>query len=309
MSRQARRPWLALFVGLLLPGLGQIYCGEIARGAVFLLTFALLLPSAAWLALHGPTATLSLVVVAASVGSLALYLYAAVAAYRTARRLGSDFAAGAWNRGIVYVAIFLFGHGFILAPLSNYVRSDLIETFKVPTRSMMPSILPGDRFLADKRVGRPGGVKLRRGAIAVFLYPNDRTTMYVKRVIGLPGDRVVVDGTSIEVNGIELRQEELHSLGDPALDRLLGESNAFREVVDGVSYAVLWRKDGDRRQLSLTVPNGRVFVLGDNRGASRDSRDFGVLPLADVTGVARQILFSANREDGLRVRRTGHRLD
>jgi signal peptidase I len=309
MSNQARRPWLALFLGLLLPGLGQIYCGEIARGVIFLLSFALLLPSAVWLALHGPTVTLSPVVVAAAVGSLALLLYAAVAAYRTVRRLAPSLAAGAWNRGIVYVAIFLFGHGFILTPLSSYTRRDLLETFKVPSMSMMPSILPGDRFFADKRVGHPGGIRLRRSAIAVFLYPNDRTMMYVKRVIGLPGDRVVIDGTSIEVNGIELRQGELRSLGDPALDRLLGENIAVREVIDGASYVVLWRKEGTRRQLSLTVPNGQVFVLGDNRGASQDSRDFGVLPLADVTAVARQVLFSVNREDGLRLRRTGRRLD
>jgi signal peptidase I len=276
---------------------------------VFLLSFALLIPLAAWLALHGPTVALSLVVVAAALGSLALYLYAAVAAFRSAQRTGQGLTLGPWNRGVVYVAVFLFGHAFILAPLSSYARTDLVETFKVPSRSMMPSILPGDRFFADKRVGRPGGVKLRRGAIAVFLYPNDRTTMYVKRIIGLPGDRIAIEGTSIKVNGVELRQEALHTLGDPSLDRWLVDHLAFREMIDGAVYTVLWRKDGERRQLSLTVPNGKVFVLGDNRDASQDSRHFGVLPLADVTGVARQVLFSADREHGLRWRRTGRRLD
>jgi signal peptidase I len=147
-----------------LPGLGQIYCGEVARGAVFLLSFALLLPSAAWLAVHGPRALLSPVMVVGVLASLVLYLYAVLVAYRSARRLRQDFAPSAWNHGTVYLALFLFGHAFMLAPLASYANRQLVQTFKVPSASMMPSILPGDRFFADKRVGHPGGVKLRRGA-------------------------------------------------------------------------------------------------------------------------------------------------
>jgi signal peptidase I len=169
--------------------------------------------------------------------------------------------------------------------------------------------MPGDRFFADKRAGHPGGVKIRRGAVAVFLYPNDRTTLFVKRIIGLPGDRVEMDGTSVKVNSVDIRGEELHDLGDPALNRLLDDHQAFRESVDQGNYTVLWRKNGKREQLSLVVPNGQVFVLGDNRDASHDSRHFGTLPIADVTAVARQVWFSADAQDGIRLRRSGRRLD
>jgi signal peptidase I len=312
MSTVARRPWLALLAGLLLPGLGQVYCGELARGALILLSFAMLLPGAAWLAVHAPRILLGPLVIAAVLASLLVYLCAAVAAVRCARRVRQDFVPGPWNRGIVYLALFMLGHVFLLAPLARHARGELVESFKVPSASMMPTILPGDRFLADKRVGRPGGIKLRRGAIAVFLYPNDRTMMYVKRVIGLPGDRIELDGTSLKVNGVELRQETLTSLGTPALDRLLADHQAVRETVDGTSYTVLWGKDGkggEAKPLSLTVPNGQVFVLGDNRESSRDSRHFGVLPLADVTAVARQIWLSSDRADGVRLRRVGKLLD
>jgi signal peptidase I len=300
-----RRPLVALFAGLLLPGLGQVYNGEPARGAALLFSVAMLLPSAAWLALHGPRSLLWLVIVAGVVASLAVYIYSVKAAYRTAAQHRDGFLPGPWNHGYVYFALFVFGHLFVLNPLAGYAKGHLVETFKVPSASMLPAILPGDRIFADKRVGHLGGEKLRRGAIAVFVYPNDRTTLFIKRVIGLPGDRVEIDGTSVKVNWVEIRHEELHDLGDPALNHLLGEYQAFRELADQGSYTVLWRKDGKHEQLSTVVPNGQVFVLGDNRDSSHDSRHFGVLPVADVTAVARQVWFSADAHDGVRLRRIG----
>ncbi len=304
-----RRPLVALFAGLLLPGLGQVYNGDPARGAALLFSVAMPLPAAAWLGLHGPRSLLSLVVVVGVLLSLTVYVYSVKTAYRTAARLRDGFTPGPWNRGYVYFVLFVFGHLFVLSPLAGYARGHLIETFKVPSASMLPTIVPGDRFFADKRVGHRGGQRLRRGDIAVFVYPNDRTTMFVKRIIGLPGDRIDIDGISVKVNGVEIRGQELHDLGDPTLNRLLDEHVAFRESADRHLYTVLWRKDGKRERLSTAVPNGQVFVLGDNRDSSHDSRQFGVIPIADVTAVARQVWFSADAHDGIRLRRTGRLLD
>lgn len=307
--KNARRPILASAASLLLPGLGQIYNGEAARGIVCLLVLALSLPAVAWLAVHGPRRMMLPLVLAGVLAALAAYVYSVVAAYRSAARRRDDFVPGPWNRGIVYLAVFLFGHVFVLGLAAHMTRSGLIETFKVPSASMLPTIVPGDRFFADKRAGHAGERKIRRGDIVVFVYPNDRTTMFVKRIIGLPGDKVDIEGTRVTVNGTALGHEELHDLGDPSLNPLLADHVAIRESGDGIAYTVLWQKQGEHASLALTVPNGQVFVLGDNRDASHDSRHFGVLPLADVTGVARQVWLSVDEHAGIRGRRTGVLLD
>lgn len=307
--KHTRRPLLASAASLLLPGLGQIYNGEVARGVALLLAMALSLPAAAWLAMHGPRRMLLFFVLAGVLATLACYAYSVVVAYRSAARKRDDFTPGPWNRSIVYLAVFLFGHVFVLGLAAHMTRSGLVETFKVPSASMLPTIVPGDRFFADKRVGHAGGPKIRRGDVAVFVYPNDRTTMFVKRVVGLPGDKIAIEGTRVTVNGVTLGGEELHDLGDASLAPLLDDHVAIRESVEGIAYTVLWRKDGERSSLALTVPNGQVFVLGDNRDASSDSRHFGVLPLADITGIARQVWLSVDEHGKIRGRRTGVLLD
>jgi len=299
-----RRPLLATFAGLLLPGLGHVYCGDPARGASWLLSVALVVPVSAWLALHGPAALLSAIVVLGGAVALALYVASVKSCYRLARSADA-VSSGAWNRGHVYFACFALGHLLVLGPLTTFTKDRLVETFKVPSASMVPTILPGDRFFADKRVGHRGGPPVHRGDIAVFVYPNDRTMMYVKRIVGLPGDRIEIDGMRVLVNGQTIVGDEVHDLGSAELNRQLADHRAFRETVDGKSYVVLWRKDGAHDALTTIVPSGQVFVLGDNRDSSRDSRYFGTLPLADVSGVARQVGFSADASSGLRLRRTG----
>ena len=168
-------------------------------------------------------------------------------------------------------------------------------------------------------MGRRGGVKVWRGALAVFIYPNDRTSVFIKRVIGLPGDRIELDGPALRVNGQDASSEDGGS-------NLAAPSTAIsappglrlgRERGDRGEYRVLWPVDvgapsghsGATPKSSFVVPDGQVFVLGDNRDAAVDSRRFGTVPLADIQALARQVWFSSHPGEGVRWQRIGALLE
>ena len=303
MKTSRRLPLLALAAGLLVPGLGHVYAGPLSRGLGMLVGIALLPAVTCWLALVAPVRLLSLVVWLGVLAGVGLYAWSVRDAWRCARQADQDLRS--WQRPLVYVLAALVAYLFVLAPLTSYARDNLIETFQAPTASMVPAIVPGDRFLADKRVNRPGGIPLARGDVALFVYPNNRTMIFVKRIIGLPGDSIEIDGTSIRVNGRELRGVPVQDLGDPLRNQWLANHWAYRESGDRGAYTVLWNRDAAPQKLSLVVPNAQIFVLGDNRGASVDSSTFGVVPVADVKAVARQVLFSYRAGEGFRWSRLG----
>jgi signal peptidase I len=288
-----------------MPGLGQLYSGDLPRGLCFLLGVALAVPGAVHLALWAPARLLCFVVSAGVVAATAMYVWSVWDAVRLARR-GAGKAPLTWQRPHVYALYVVFGYVFVLAPSTAGVRRDLLEAFVVPTASLSPSILPGERIFVDKTMGRPGGAKLWRGAIVAFIYPNERTSIFIKRIIGLPGDRIEMDGNSLRVNGNRVSQGP----ADEHLPDGMRGLRAFRERGDRGEYTVLWpNNDAGEGAGSLSgsfvVPDGQLFVLGDNRSASVDSRRFGTVPVADVKGVARQIWFSASERDGVRWGRIG----
>lgn len=305
----SRKPRLALVAGLAMPGLGQLYVGDLPRGLCFLLGVSLAVPGAVRLALLSPPKLLCFVVLAGVVTALSLYVWSVWDAVRSARRGSQGESLHSWQRPSVYVAYVVASYVFVLAPSTASVRRDLLEAFVVPTASMSPGILPGDRIFADKTSGHPGGTKLWRGAIVVFIYPNDRTSIFTKRVVGLPGDEIDIEGTTLHVNGRSV------SLG-PSREPISGPATglrAFRERGDRGEYTVFWPARDEIASAAGTthfiVPAGQVLVLGDNRAASVDSRRFGTVPVADIKGVARQIWFSVSPQDGVRWCRMGKLLE
>ncbi len=286
-----RRPGLALALSALLPGLGQLYNGQLNKGLLLFIAFAFVsTPFIALVALWLPAGWLLPLLLLALISTLGLYLYGLADAWRGARR-STGYRLRDWQQPGVYLALLLFGYLVVLAGSTDYLRGNLVESFRIPSASMEPGVLPGDFLFADKRVNCPGCKhRLRHGDVAVFVYPNDRTLYYIKRVVGLPGDEIRITDREVFVNGASIRRSV--------------DAGAAVETGAQGDYPVNWAQ-GESEPRSWRVPQGEVFVLGDNRNATRDSRELGTIPLRDVVGRANQVWFSYDRETGVRWERLG----
>lgn len=188
-------------------------------------------------------------------------------------------------------------------------RSAWADWVTVPTGSMNPTILEGDRLLVDKhvfglripftRVHLTTGEDPARGDIVVFDSPADGTLL-VKRVVGLPGDVVALAGDRLTVNG----RTASYSLEDIAMVRGLLAATAaahpllLREAGLGKAHEIMVLPGRMARRWldAVVVPDGMYFMMGDNRDNSADSRYFGFVPRRDIIGRATRVLISLNPE-------------
>jgi signal peptidase I len=178
--------------------------------------------------------------------------------------------------------------------LALFIRTFVVQAFKIPTGSMENNLLIGDHLLVNKFVFGPSesGIEtsllplgtIRRGDVVVFKYPEEPERDFIKRVIGLPGERIELRQKKVYVNGTPLDEPYVHFLEPP------GVHSANSEIT---SLDV-------REQFGpVTVPANQYFVMGDNRDNSQDSRYWGFLPRDYVKGKALIIYWSyeADRED------------
>ncbi len=161
------------------------------------------------------------------------------------------------------------------------LRSFLVEPFRIPSASMMPTLLIGDFILVNKfaygirlpvlrtkvyEVGEP-----QRGDIVVFRYPKDPRMDYIKRVIGLPGDRIAYFHKQLYVNGQAVRQTPLGTYTGVGSGQSMTGNLRLEEDLIGVSHDILIREEQPTVEGEFVVPAGRYFVMGDNRDNSNDS--------------------------------------
>jgi signal peptidase I len=178
--------------------------------------------------------------------------------------------------------------------LALFIRTFVVQAFKIPTGSMENNLLIGDHLLVNKfalgptassleRAVLPVGT-IKRGDVVVFKYPEQPERDFIKRIIGLPGETIELKQKKVYINGTPLDEPYVHFLELP------GSGNADSEVT---SF------DVRERYGPVTVPQNSYFAMGDNRDNSQDSRYWGFLPRDYIKGKALVIYWSyeAGRED------------
>lgn len=193
--------------------------------------------------------------------------------------------------------------------IAMLVRNFLVQPYTIPANSMRPALLDGDYVAAEKLTyglgrysimfalgpeRRWGGRLPRRGEVIIFAFPSQPEISYVKRVIGLPGDRVQMRGGRLYLNGALVDRQPLL---DPNVQLQDGEILYTERLPDGLAHAIIENSDNARgdNTVEWLVPPGQYFVMGDNRDNSLDSRfDVGFVPADNIE--AKPFLIFYNKE-------------
>lgn len=147
------------------------------------------------------------------------------------------------------------------------------KAYNMPADSMAPTIKVGNKILVKKNYST---TLLRRGQVVVFEYPHNRSAVYVKRVIGLPGDIIKYKDKRIFINNNLITLEKQERLADGAY--------IYKEVIDNTSYKIMLYPKTQGTDKVYIVPDGHFFTLGDNRDNSSDSRAWGYVPYENLVG-------------------------
>lgn len=302
-----RKPLFALALSLFLTGLGHLYDGKPRKGIIIFLIYSIIPFLFFQLSVLGSGQMLILFLLLSILTSLGLYIWAAVDAWKHAKRIGENYILKFYNKLYIYILLIIL---LSFYPLGRIVDLSKVcffaRPYRMSTGSMVPTILPGDLVMTDSRIDHSApNHGLKRGELVVFKYPKDKTKHFVKRVIGLPGDKIEIKGLDLYVNGKKISSKEGPNLEVRQDEKSIKRTITLYEEGDSGTYAVFYIKGSERKDLSITVPEGYCFVIGDNRDNSMDSRHWGPIPLDDVVARAKLVYFSFDPEGGIRWGRIG----
>jgi signal peptidase I len=192
------------------------------------------------------------------------------------------------------------------------LRGFIAEPFRIPSGSMLPTLEVGDFILVNKfayGVRIPvwnkkvfGSSTPQRGDVIVFRYPENPSVDYIKRVIGVPGDKVAYYNKVIYINDKEMPQVKVGSYHQ---DGSYVQYTRFDEDLKAVKHDILKTNNMGGGDFEITVPADSYFVMGDNRDNSRDSRFWGFVPDENLVGEAFLIWMNWSSEGGLKWKRLG----
>ncbi|MBU0484095.1 MAG: signal peptidase I [Proteobacteria bacterium] len=284
MTDKPRKPWLAVLLTFATLGLGQVYAGAAPKGIIlFLVNFIFsLLSIPFWRPQYFKTTLL----VSGLLGII-FFIYCLYDALKLSKAHKYSYELKRYNKWYVYLAIFII-NSFVFSPIiSATIKSYIVQAYKIPSGSMLPTILLGDHILADKYIYRYNQPK--RGDIVIFSQPENPDQDLIKRVIGIAGDLIEIKEKQLYLNNH--KYEERYAVHrDP---RIIPGDIQPRDNFG-----------------PFTVPDNAVFVMGDNRDNSYDSRFFGAIDLPQIAGQAINLYWSWDNETNqVRWERVGTKIE
>ncbi len=293
-----RRPLTAIVLSLIMPGLGHVYCGRIVKGIILAFLANIFIPVIFSTLSVSHSGFRIIVIIMVLFASLVVELFAIIDSWYTARHTPDSYTLKDYNKWYIYVLLVLMSTGSSTQIAFNF-RANYLEAFRVPLASNYPTIVPNDRFLANKLAYKTSDPQ--RGDLVVFINPENRQQNYIKRVVAVAGDTVEIKNGELYVNDEKLQRQMLaQSTLDNIRIKVKGkplEGDVFYEINCDAKYKVFLAKPPHDKATTnfakMTVPKHHCFVLGDNRSLSRDSRHFGPIPLSTIKGRADYLYWPA----------------
>jgi signal peptidase I len=282
-NQHVRKPWIATSLSLVCTGLGHIYCGRVGRGLILYSLTLLFGPILVGTACMANSTPMLIAFLASLAGLLILVVWSVRDAAVLARSLANThFELREYNRPAVYALLTSTGLSYGVG-LALFVRATVFEAFIIPSASMSPTLVPGDRVLVSK-IGMSTET-LQRGELVVFRNPINRRQNFVKRIIGLPGETIEIKSGEVLINGQALERYEIAQTTDAPR-----RGRRFLEKAGTHEYTLMFDNvDPSVSQPPVTVAPDAYFVLGDHRDMSLDSREVGSIPHGLMIGVVKYI--------------------
>lgn len=269
METKKRSPILAPLLSIVAPGLGQMYNGQLVKGIIFYLIgyllFFLVSLTGLQLKFYG------LIFIFALLICVFLFIVGDALFVALKKR---EIVLRAYNRWYFYVLFAILAFG--ISKISDtFVKVDPlggIKAYSIPSGAMIPTLMVGDRIIVNLENYRTNQVK--RGDIIIFKYPENPERDFIKRVIAIEGDVIEGKDKIIYLNGKEIKEPYIsHSDVNIRIDR-----------------------DNPRDNFGpLSIPKSKIFVMGDNRDNSYDSRYWGFVDVKDIKGKTLYIYWSENK--------------
>ena len=270
MDNKPRKLWVAGLLTFLTIGLGHLYAGEARRGLILFFAQAILLAIFLPLALVRLSLTILILLV---ISGFAYFVYCLLDAIRIARENKFGYRLKKYNRWYIYLACWIVA-SLIIQPVTEVlIKKNVIQAYKIASGAMIPTLLLGDRILVDKLTYK--NHEPQRGDIIIFPYPVNLSRAFVKRLIGLEGDKIQIKDKQLFIND-EIYQENYIVNRDPhIMPADVSPRDNFGPIV---------------------VPNGKYFVMGDNRDNSHDSRFWKYVEKDTVEGKVKSLYWSWDKE-------------